>query len=333
MPLGPVKQNGRSPVILDVDTGVDDALALLFAVRHPGLRVLAITCVAGNAAVDQVVRNTLTVLDHADAPAIPVAAGARRPLIAAPHDASHVHGSDGLAGLGLPAPLRAPDPRHAVELLRDTILDAPEPITLIALAPLTNLALLARIYPEALQRLERIVVMGGSASTGNATPVAEFNTWHDPEAAAIVFSAGVPVTMYGLDVFYRVGVRTADCEKLATHEDRGARLAEQLLRHQLRFCAGEGRTEPGTATIGDAGAVCAVADPAGLGTALLPVQVELAPGHSRGQTLVDRRVRPGEQELHGMADPAARIEVAIDVAADRYRDLFLSTLMGEQGAL
>ncbi|WP_051791031.1 nucleoside hydrolase [Amycolatopsis jejuensis] len=332
MQLGPVKTHGRTQnVVIDVDTGVDDALALLFAVRHPGLRVHAITCVAGNAAVEQVVRNTLTVLEHADAPPIPVAAGAARPLIAPPHDASHVHGRDGMADLGLPPSPRKPDPRHAVELLRDVLRDAAEPVTLIALAPLTNIALLARTYPEAMQRLERIVVMGGTASTGNATPVAEFNAWHDPEAAAIVFAAGVPVTMYGLDVFYRVGVAAAGCDKLAAHEHRSARLAGQLLRHQLRTAAGEARTELGMATIGDAGAVCAVADPAGLVTAHLPVQVELAPGFGRGQTVVDRRARSGEQELHGMAAPAARLDVAIDVDAARYGDLFLSTILGEPG--
>ncbi|WP_018680159.1 nucleoside hydrolase [Actinokineospora enzanensis] len=329
--MNPLAQRpfGAAPVdvVLDVDTGVDDALALLFAVRHPGLRVRAVTCVAGNAGLEQVVRNTLTVLEHTGRTDIPVAAGADRPLIAAPRHAGHVHGGDGLADLELPPPTHTADDRHAVELLRDVLGSAPNPVTVIALAPLTNLALLLRTYPGVAGRIERIMVMGGSASAGNASPVAEFNTWHDPEAAAIVFGAGVPVTMYGLDVFYQVGVDQVTCGKLAAHEDPGVCLAGRLLCHQIRVGTGEPRVPAGSGLLGDAGAVCAVADPGGLVTEHLPVQVELAPGISRGQTVVDRRALPGEQEIHGTPVAVPRVDVAWQVDARRYRDLFLTTLL------
>src|SRR5664280_2299124 len=129
------------PVVLDVDTGVDDACALLLAARHPDLDLRAVTCVAGNAEVEQVVRNSLIVLDAADRIDVPVARGADRPLLEPPRPARHVHGQDGMGDLGLPAPSRAPDPRHAVEVLRDVLLEAAASghrVTLVPLAPMTN---------------------------------------------------------------------------------------------------------------------------------------------------------------------------------------------------
>lgn len=248
------------PVIIDCDTGVDDALALLFAVRHPGLDVRAVTCVAGNTDVDGVVRNTLTVLEQAGAPDIPVARGAERPLIEPLRTARHVHGQDGMGDLGLPAPTRVPVEVDAVTLLRREILASPRPVTLIPTAPLTNIALLLRTHPEVIENIERIVFMGGAVATGNATPVAEFNVWHDPEAAAILLTAGVPITMYGLDVFQQVLVPAADVQRLRSSSEPRLRLAGELLAQ--RDPATSGDPTP-TGGLGDAGAVCAVVDPEG----------------------------------------------------------------------
>lgn len=314
-------------IILDVDTGVDDALAILFAVRHPDLHVRAISCVGGNVGIDAVVRNTLATLDASGA-GVPVARGAARPLVAPAKDARYVHGADGLADLGTPEPRRAPASVHAVELLRDEILTAAEPVTLVLLAPMTNAALLLRTYPDVTSNIARIVFMGGSASLGNATPVAEFNTWHDPEAAAIVLDSGVPTTMYGLDVFYQVAVPAAIAETMTDSADAGVRLAGGLLLHQAARGGGRDDRVPdgGGGLIGDAGAVCAVAEPDGLVTRRCPVEVELAPGRSRGQTLVDLRSLPGEREVHGDARAAHDIDVALDVDRRRYRELFLATV-------
>ncbi|MFD4685336.1 nucleoside hydrolase, partial [Streptomyces sp. NPDC058461] len=283
------------PVIIDCDTGIDDALALLFAVRHPGLDVRAVTCVAGNTDVDGVVRNTLTVLEQAGAGGIPVARGAERPLIEPLRTARHVHGQDGMGDLGLPAPTRRAADVDAVTLLRREILAAPRPVTLIPTAPLTNIALLLRTHPEVVRNIERIVFMGGAVTTGNATPVAEFNVWHDPEAAAVLLTAGVPITMYGLDVFTRVVVPAADVARLRASGEPRLRLAGELLAHRDPASAADPAPTGG---LGDAGAVCAVVDPTGITTRLLPVEVSLAPGPTRGQTIVDRRPRPGESELH-----------------------------------
>ncbi|MGW1601375.1 nucleoside hydrolase [Streptomyces eurythermus] len=312
------------PVIIDCDTGVDDALALLFAVRHPGLDLRAVTCVAGNTDVDGVVRNTLTVLDRAGAPAVPVARGAERPLIE-PARRAPVHGADGMGDLGLPAPARVPADIDAVTLLRREILACPRPVTLIPTAPLTNIALLLRTHPEVTRNIERIVFMGGAVTTGNATPVAEFNVWHDPEAAAVLLTAGVPITMYGLDVFRRVVVPGAEVRRLRASDEPGTRLAGELLACRPTRQGGEpGAEEAGG--LGDAGAVCAVADPAGLTTRLLPVEVCLAPGPARGQTVVDLRPRPGEAEFHDGGSERALVDVALDVDVDRYVRLYLETV-------
>ncbi|MEV7857984.1 nucleoside hydrolase [Streptomyces hirsutus] len=327
------------PVIIDCDTGVDDALALLFAVRHPGIDLRAVTCVAGNTDVDGVVRNTLTVLETAGAPAVPVARGAERPLIEAPRSAAHVHGHDGMGDLGLPAPRRTPADVDAVTLLRREILASPRPVTLVPTAPLTNIALLLRTHPEVTRNIERIVFMGGAAGAGNATPVAEFNVWHDPEAAAILLTAGVPITMYGLDVFNRVVVPAAEVRRLRASTEPGARLAGDLLAHRP---AAPGTTAGGTggtavhATVdgpdeaagglGDAGALCAVVDPEGLTTHRLPVEVSLAPGPTRGQTVVDRRSRIGESELHEGTSEQAMVDVGLEVDVPRYVKLYLETV-------
>ncbi|EDY56150.2 MULTISPECIES: nucleoside hydrolase [Streptomyces] len=313
------------PVIIDCDTGVDDALALLFAVRHPGIDLRAVTCVAGNTDVDGVVRNTLTVLEQAGAGDIPVARGAARPLIEPVRAAHHVHGLDGMGDLGLPAPTRVAVDVDAVTLLRREILASPTPVTLIPTAPLTNIALLLRTHPDVVRNIERIVFMGGAVATGNATPVAEFNVWHDPEAAAVLLTAGVPITMYGLDVFERVVVPAADVQRLRASSEPSLRMAGELLAH--RDPATSGDPTP-TGGLGDAGAVCAVVDPDGLTTELLPVEVSLAPGPTRGQTVVDRRRRPGESEIHEGEREVTLVDVGLDVDVERYVKLWLTAVEG-----
>jgi pyrimidine-specific ribonucleoside hydrolase len=318
------------PIILDVDTGVDDACALLLAALHPDVSLRAVTCVGGNASVDDVVRNTLKVLDVAGRPDVPVARGAARPLLEPARDARHVHGDDGMADLGWPSSDRPPDERHAVELLRDLLSRAASGgpagrITLVPLAPLTNIALLLRTYPEAAAGLREIVFMGGAAQVGNATASAEFNVWQDPEAAAIVLESAaeldIPVVMYGLDVFYEVRVSREQAADLMAVGGRGpAELAGRLVDYQCR------RFGQADATIGDAGAVCAVVDRAGLTTKRLPVRVELAGTYSRGRTIVDRRDWSGDiaHDPHGVSPTS--VEVALSVDAERYAALWLRSV-------
>ncbi|MCI9887930.1 nucleoside hydrolase [Micrococcales bacterium 31B] len=324
-PYAPETPSEPVPVILDVDTGIDDAMAIMFAVRHPLVDVQAITCVAGNASVDQVVRNTQQILDLIGAPEIPVAAGALRPLVEVPRHASWVHGETGLGTVDLPPTQRTPEPVHAVELLRRTLAATDRPITLVTLAPMTNLALFVRTYPDLLERIERIVFMGGSASIGNATAVAEFNVWHDPEAAHIVLSSGVPLTMYGLDVFNRVVVPAERRAALKASADP--------IEHTLGALLGHVAVDPDSGhsfeyqVIGDAGAVCALVAPDLFTFEVWPVQVDISQGLARGATVVDRRPYDGGEggERDSEWRPSA---IALQVQVPAVLDLFFDTVTG-----
>ena len=244
-------------IILDVDTGVDDAFAILYATRNPEITVLGITCVDGNTSLKNVCQNTLQVLDMAGASSIPVAAGANEPLMGTAGDlgdASQVHGGDGLAGLSNSGTSRSLDSRHAIELIRDLVEGSKDKVTLVPIGPLTNIALFISTFPETAKKLERIMLMGGSASGGNVTAAAEFNVWHDPEAAHIVFNSGLPVTMYGLDVFYDLKV---DQEHVRTLREAGsvsANFAADLIAFRLQSLGSE-------MCLGDYGAVASLLHP------------------------------------------------------------------------
>src|SRR3954447_2938806 len=190
-----------TPVIIDCDPGHDDAMALLLALASPELELSAVTTVAGNQTLEKVTANAIRVLDVVGADAIPVAAGADRPLIHPAGVASDVHGESGLDGPDLPGPSREPEPIHAVELMARKLRERPH--TLIPVGPLTNVALLLAVHPELASRIERVVLMGGAYGIGNVTPEAEFNLWCDPEAAHRVFSAGLDVTLVGLDMTHQ----------------------------------------------------------------------------------------------------------------------------------
>ncbi|MBO0896190.1 MULTISPECIES: nucleoside hydrolase [Arthrobacter] len=322
--MNPAPENAAVPaaVIADVDTGMDDALALVFLARDPRIDLLAVTCVAGNTDVDQVVRNTLDVLHAAGAGSVPVARGAERPLLNEPRNAHAFHGANGLGGLELPRSPHSPAAMAAVELLHRTVEDSPVPVTLLALGPLTNVALFLRAYPATARKLDRIVFMGGSAGIGNATSHAEFNAWHDPEALAMVIHSGIPTVMYGLDVFVQATLEPAQYLPLARSNDDGVRLVGDILTvGGLRG----GGTDPKPVTIGDAGAACLVAVPQTVELLRYPVRVELS-GHSRGQTLVDRRLQPGESEHHGDAGPVPVIEVALGLDHPLMVQAFLDTV-------
>ena len=317
-------------VVLDVDTGVDDACAILLAALHPAIDLRAVTCVGGNAPLADVVRNTLVVLETAGRADVPVGVGASRPLLEEPVDARHVHGEDGMADLGMPSPTLRPDDRPAVDLLRDTLdagAAAGAPVTVVPLAPMTNLALLARVHPQAFARIGRVVFMGGGVEISNATAAAEFNVFHDPEAAAIVLAAcaehDVPVTMYGLDVFYDPLVTDVQVAALRDVDTPVAHLAAGLISFHHRRFANAG------ATIGDAGAVGILVEPDAVRTQRLPVRVELTGTWTRGRTVVDRRDWAGHlaHDPHGLAP--TMVDVALSIDGPRIADLWVRTVRGE----
>jgi pyrimidine-specific ribonucleoside hydrolase len=269
------------PIIIDVDTGTDDALAILYAVRHPDLDVRGISCVIGNVSVDQAVINTCKVLDAASAGDIPVAAGAAQPLIErARREGAGSHGPDGLAGVRLPEPRRHPSGMHAVELLHQLIMASAEPVSLVSLAPKTNLALLLTSYPDTATRLEQIIFMGGTASKA----VAEFNVWQDPEAAKLVLESSVPITMYGFDLFDRLVIDRADVDGLRAHDHPAIWLAGELLHR--RHAGHNDSDHEQLRLLGDAGAMVLLTNPELFVIEERNLTVELE-GVSRGHTIVD----------------------------------------------
>jgi pyrimidine-specific ribonucleoside hydrolase len=313
------------PILLDVDTGTDDALAVLYAVRHSDLNVLGISCVAGNSGVDRVVTNTLKILDAAGTSLdIPVARGATQPLVERARPEGAFHGEDGLGGVVLPGSGRRPSPLTAVEMLRHAITNSPEPVTLVGLAPQTNLALLLTLHPEVLAGVERVVFMGGSASIGNVTALAEFNIWQDPEAATCVIESAVPTAMYGLDVFTRLAVDRATADRFSASEDPGTRAAGELL-----YRRGARSDRPGhdyVGLIGDAGALVYLTDPELFTAGTFPVRVNLT-GIGRGQTIVDRR--PAAQDATAWAsDPWPRLKVVLDADLEAAAARFVEIVSG-----
>lgn len=310
------------PVILDVDTGVDDALAIILAVRHPALEVKAITCVAGNVSVDKVVSNTLGILELLNRSDIPVARGMSRPILGEARDASHIHGSDGIGEVILPATGSSPASVHAVHVMRDAIISASQAVTIVALAPLTNVATMLLMYPEVATRIHRILFMGGAIGQGNATASAEFNIWHDPEAADIVLRSGVELTMYGLEPFYKVALAVADIDELLGAADRVARTAGELLSFLARTAPPDPRmTHAGGAAIGDAGAVCAAILTTGARIRRASVAVALNDPLTRGRTVVDFRTGAGAG-----SGPTLGSHANVDVVTDVDNTLYVETL-------
>lgn len=217
------------PIIIDCDPGHDDAIALILALASPKLNVLAVTTSAGNQTPDKTLRNALRILTLLGRHDIPVAGGAPKPLLRELIIADNVHGESGLDGPALPEPGFAPQALTAVELMAKTLRASNEPVTLVPTGPLTNIALLLSAHPELKAKIARIVLMGGSAGPGNWTPAAEFNIYVDPEAAEIVFGAGVPITMCGLDVTHAAQVMDEDIERIRAITNPIARTVAELL--------------------------------------------------------------------------------------------------------
>jgi len=309
-------------ILIDVDTGTDDALAILYAVRHPDLEVLGISCGAGNVPLDQAVINTCKVLDAAGSGDIPVAAGAPQPLIEHARRTGGSHGVDGLGGIRLPDTTRQRSPLHAVELLHQLIMESTERLILVTLAPKTNVAMLLTMYPDVATRLEQIIFMGGSVSGGNVTAVAEFNVWQDPEAARCVIDSSIPTIMYGLDAFSRLTASHADADRFRAHDHPAIRLAGELLYRRRPRSHDFNRDYVGL--LGDAGAMVLLTNPELFVTRELPVRVNLE-GIGRGQTIVDQRAvprgTPGPDP-----DPWPSIPIVVDLHVSQAAATFVEVI-------
>lgn len=204
----------KRPIIIDTDPGIDDAVALAIALFSKELEIKLITTVSGNVSLPKVTKNALRLL-HFFHKKVPVAAGAAEPLMRPSVDASEIHGESGLDGFDFPEPDESLLlPENAVCAMRRVLLESGEPVTLMPIAPLTNVALLLKVFPEVKQHIREIVLMGGSTGRGNLTVMGEFNIAADPEAAKIVFASGLPITVAPLDVGLQARILPAESEQL-----------------------------------------------------------------------------------------------------------------------
>jgi purine nucleosidase len=297
-------------ILLDCDPGHDDAFALLLALASPELELLGVTTVAGNQTLDKTTANAIRLLEFAGRNEIPVAAGADRPLVRDQYIASYVHGETGLDGPDLPPPQRSPLDRHAVDFLADAIRETSGNVTLVPTGPLTNVALLLALHPDA--RPERIVLMGGAIAEGNVTPAAEFNIWADPEAAARVFASGLDVTMVGLDVTHRALFTPAHVGRLA---GRVGRMVAELLEFYGHFHK-EVYNFDGS-PIHDAVAVAYVIRDDLVKTEHLNTEIEVESELCRGRTVVDVWRRSGREP---------NSHVGVDIDADGFLELLVERL-------
>jgi inosine-uridine nucleoside N-ribohydrolase len=229
-------------VVWDMDPGIDDALALILALKSPEVQVLGITTVAGNAPVETTSANARRVLECLDAVNIPVAMGAANPLNQPLEDALSYHGPDGLGECGLPSPLTPLSPVEACDFLARSVLDAPGEVTLLATGPLTNVAYAFELHPELPERIAGLVLMGGAYGLtpygiGNRNPYAEFNIWQDPEAAGIVFNSGADIFAVGLDVTMDPAacLSSQHLEQIRARHTPAAHLVAQLVEYEVKY--------------------------------------------------------------------------------------------------
>jgi inosine-uridine nucleoside N-ribohydrolase len=299
-----------TPILIDCDPGHDDAIALLLALASPELEILGVTTVAGNQTLEKTTANALRVLEFAGRPEITVAAGADRPLVRDPFVAAYVHGETGLDGPDLPPAQGAPVGAHAADFLAATIRERDGDVTLVPTGPLTNVALMLALHPDA--RPARIVLMGGAIAEGNVTPAAEFNIWWDPEAAARVFSSGIDLTMVGLDVTHKALFTQAHVGRLA---GRVGEMVTALLAFYDRFHR-EVYGFDGS-PIHDAVAVAQAMRPGLVETLFRNVEIDVESELCRGRTVVDLWRRT-EREPNAL--------VGVDVDADAFLELLVERI-------
>jgi inosine-uridine nucleoside N-ribohydrolase len=346
---------GPFRVIIDTDPGVDDALALLLAMRSPELKIEALTAVAGNVPLDLTLSNALRMVEIAGRKDIPVAAGAKRPLVRRLVTATYAHGENGLGGAIFPEPTIRPVAEPAPQFIRQIVRKYPGEVTLITIGPLTNIATALNSDSELGAMVKSLVMMGGSLSGGNITPAAEFNVYVDPEAARIVFQSEIPIAMVGLDVTRKTSLTEDHVRQLDAGQNpvsqAAAKIAHNAINHNREqgFLVGP--------NMHDSLAVAGFLDPSLLKWKEYYVDVETAGELSAGETLGyspnagDLRRRPDVEKqavsamkIRGSAPTLAgtktspvirdnfvpNANVAVDVDCARFFDLLIGRLSGKQ---
>ncbi len=299
-------------IVIDTDPGVDDAVAILLALASPELEVVALTTVTGNVHLDKTTLNARRLLELAGRPDVVVAAGMAEALAGSPAHEGGVHGEDGLGDLAWDEPRVPVHPDDAVEVLRAAI--EAGPLTIVAIGPLTNLAVLLARHPGIDECVERVVIMGGASFMGNVTPAAEFNIWADPEAARDVFAARWPMAIMPLDLTHQAFLDDDDLAHLRSlGTEVGRRCADMLEPYAAFHERWYGNRD---IIMHDATAVYELIDPTAIASEGVEATVETGGEYSRGATWFDRRP----------AHRASPVRVGVRLDNDRFRALIRERL-------
>ena len=349
----PASHGEASRVIIDTDPGVDDALALLLAMRSPELKIEALTPVAGNVPLDLTLPNALRMVEIAGRTDIPVAAGAKAPVMRRLVTAAYAHGENGLGGAVFPEPRIKPVPQPASEFIREIVRKYPHEVSLITLGPLTNVAAALQSDDQLAGMIKGLIMMGGSLSGGNITPAAEFNIYVDPEAARIVFQSGIPLRMVGLDVTRKTSLTDEHVRALQSAQNPVSQAAAKIARNAIDHTRAQGfMVGP---NMHDSLAVAAFLNPALIKWKKYYVDVETAGELTAGETLgysptvgdLQRKPEMEKQvaasmQIRGSAptiggtrtSPVLRdkfipnVDVAVDVNSEKFFDLLIGRLTG-----
>lgn len=319
-------------IIIDADPGIDDALAIFLALHSPEVKIEAITPVAGNVPLEFTLPNALRLLEIADRTDIPVAAGASRPLERQLVTAANVHGNNGLGGVEFPAPKTKPVTETAPQLIRRIVGQSPGEVSIVAIGPLTNLALALRADSQLASQIRSITIMGGSLSGGNITPAAEFNSYVDPEAAEIVYRSGARITMIGLDVTRKVVLSEPQVSRLESSGNPAGRAAGHIMRatlEEIRRTGIDGRK----LLVHDALALGAFIDPSFVELQDVHIEIETKGELTAGETVgyrkaPMRRSAPlaGSSDLAQDAPFQPNAKVAMDVDSERFLSFLVERL-------
>jgi purine nucleosidase len=306
----------RKRIILDTDPGIDDSLAILLALASPELTLEGLSIVHGNCSLEQATTNALSVLEFANAGHVPVARGCELPLVQPSLLALETHGNTGLGYAKLPRPQIKPIGQHGCDFLIEKILASPGGITLVAVGPLTNVALAIRKEPRLVNALEELIIMGGAIRhEGNATALAEFNTFVDPHAAHIVYHAGIPTTLVPLDVTYQCILTKTDVDRLLKIDSPLPRFIHDATEFYMEYHHSYQGIQG-----------CIINDPLALALAFapdlcdfleLPVDVDLSGGISMGKTIGD---------FYNYKKKPANMRVALGVRPRDFIELFLARM-------
>ena len=304
----------RIKLILDCDVGHDDAVALMVAAKHPALELLGVTAVAGNQTLDKTLPNTLHVCQHLGLD-VPVYGGMSLPMVRDQVTAGDVHGESGLDGpVFEPLTWKKAEAEHAVNYLIRTLMDSDGDVTLVPVAPLSNIAMAMRLEPRIVPKIKRIVMMGGAYGLGNTTPAAEFNVFVDPEAAHVVFTSGVPIVMMGLDLTNQALADMSVIERTEAIGNKAGKLFGDIMRFTFKSQAVNGLS---AGPVHDVTAVVYLFAPEVFTTRPAYVEVELNHGPSYGRTVCDFVGRMGHA-------PNALVGTGIDLV--RFWDIVEETL-------